>query len=1037
MAAGADPGRAARQRSARARPLRRAAGPRAPDRRLSSCAAARRADSANAGACFVNGLLLEGQRHRRAGQSRDSWRLAHCTVIPGRGALDRAAPAATSGSALADRPLASAPRSACRDPIRSDRRSATASSATTAVRPTSASMRRRRRSRRCTQQLLRRRNRALSLSASDCIFDGPRRGPAPPGGLRALLLRAARLGGAAALSLPARPRDRDAHRGAARKPRCAGGAERRRSEDAIRTEVAALIRPLFVSRRLRRPGLRPARAALRGADPHRRRERRRDGRVRIPEAAAARSEPARRARRVPALRPRSRGLLRHLTSMTAERAAMKGDLSRDTFDRALHYSAVRLQQGRIVTDADWNEQADLTRYRAERQARDTIGACGAPMDAAGYALVAETNALAVHAVNANVAWIAAEDGALLAHRRMAAPTGRWSTCRPRAHLRALAAGGRRRLGWSATAAWCATRPTRARPGSRRTPARCTTLRGVAVFDADHAWAVGDGGIVVATSDGGATWSLVQTGAARLLCGALQRRARPASRSARAARSSPPRDGGQTWTARGERHERAPARACGLRHDAAPGRPGRRHDPAQHRRRRDLAAVQHAVDGDALRDRAFATPTKAGPPARAACCCTAPTAAPTGRCEDVGTDCDPARRCRSSAASRAGWSATRRPRCASAAARPTLADLVLPAVNLSIEPGRCYVNGILCELEARASYAHQPDGGADERLAPGSYLIYLDAWQRHVSALEAPAIREVALGGPDTATRARTIAQVRALPLPASSPSDWNCASTIAAWDALVNAPRPRARGARRAAACGRQPVRDRRDRGLPAPGEPALPRRGARRRREPDLQMVARERLGRLCGRRASASTRRCSRPPCGWPRAAATPTSTSRRTIASSCVDDDAELHSARRAPSSSTSTTATTNSSWCSAGVPERRDRPGSVAPSDAAALGPQARRSPARTRCPSSKAPGSSSRTACRCASTPGGAYRPGDYWQIPARTITATSSGRATTTAIRSRARRPASPMPIAASASSRSAATARSPSSATAASSSRR
>src|SRR5690349_13577558 len=92
---------------------------------------------------------------------------------------------------------------------------------------------------------------------------------------------------------------------------------------------------------------------------------------------------------------------------------MEGDLSRSTFDRALHYSSVRLQQGRIVTDADWNEQADLTRYRAERQARDTIGPCGAPMDAAGYALLPETNAFAVHAVNANVAWITAEDGVLL------------------------------------------------------------------------------------------------------------------------------------------------------------------------------------------------------------------------------------------------------------------------------------------------------------------------------------------------------------------------------------------------------------------------------------------------------------------------------------------------------------------------------------------------------------------------------------------------------------------------------------------------
>ena len=52
----------------------------------------------------------------------------------------------------------------------------------------------------------------------------------------------------------------------------------------------------------------------------------------------------------------------------------------------------------MITDADWNEQADMTRYRAEREARDTIGACGAPVDAAGFALVAETNALAVHAL---------------------------------------------------------------------------------------------------------------------------------------------------------------------------------------------------------------------------------------------------------------------------------------------------------------------------------------------------------------------------------------------------------------------------------------------------------------------------------------------------------------------------------------------------------------------------------------------------------------------------------------------------------------
>ena len=38
---------------------------------------------------------------------------------------------------------------------------------------------------------------------------------------------------------------------------------------------------------------------------------------------------------------------------------MKGDISRETFDVAKHYSGVRMQQGRVQTDADWNEQEAL------------------------------------------------------------------------------------------------------------------------------------------------------------------------------------------------------------------------------------------------------------------------------------------------------------------------------------------------------------------------------------------------------------------------------------------------------------------------------------------------------------------------------------------------------------------------------------------------------------------------------------------------------------------------------------------------------
>jgi hypothetical protein len=44
----------------------------------------------------------------------------------------------------------------------------------------------------------------------------------------------------------------------------------------------------------------------------------------------------------------------------------------------------------------------------------------------------------------------------------------------------------------------------------------------------------------------------------------------------------------------------------------------------------------------------------------------------------------------------------------------------------------------------------------------SYLVYLDVWERHVTHIEAPSIREVALGGPDTTTRAQIVWQVRPL-----------------------------------------------------------------------------------------------------------------------------------------------------------------------------------------------------------------------------------------------------------------------------------
>jgi hypothetical protein len=76
-------------------------------------------------------------------------------------------------------------------------------------------------------------------------------------------------------------------------------------------------------------------------------------------------------------------------------------------------------------------------------------------------------------------------------------------------------------------------------------------------------------------------------------------------------------------------------------------------------------------------------------------------------------------------------------------------------------GRYYVDGILCQNEFETLFTGQPDSiGATLPTASGTYLAYLDVWQRHVSALESPDLLEVALGGPDTTTRTRTVWQVK-------------------------------------------------------------------------------------------------------------------------------------------------------------------------------------------------------------------------------------------------------------------------------------
>lgn len=132
-------------------------------------------------------------------------------------------------------------------------------------------------------------------------------------------------------------------------------------------------------------------------------------------------------------------------------------------------------------------------------------------------------------------------------------------------------------------------------------------------------------------------------------------------------------------------------------------------------------------------------------------------------------------------------------------------------NFVIRKGHYYVDGWLCENEADVHYAAdkveppQPWLPKPVELEKGkTYLAYLDVWERHVCAAEVEwgmdlaspcALREVALGGPDTTTRAQVVWQVKVDLGPAAAhalpdttkPINWaswmkdHWASWLAAW----------------------------------------------------------------------------------------------------------------------------------------------------------------------------------------------------------------------------------------------------------------
>jgi hypothetical protein len=101
-------------------------------------------------------------------------------------------------------------------------------------------------------------------------------------------------------------------------------------------------------------------------------------------------------------------------------------------------------------------------------------------------------------------------------------------------------------------------------------------------------------------------------------------------------------------------------------------------------------------------------------------------------------------------------------------------------RLTIGAGRYYVDGILVENDRDCLYDAQPyfTLPKDDPLLKDAvdqtgkmFWVYLDVWERHVTWIEDPSIRDAALNGVDTCTRSQVVWQIKSLPSPGTTIED--------------------------------------------------------------------------------------------------------------------------------------------------------------------------------------------------------------------------------------------------------------------------
>ncbi len=97
--------------------------------------------------------------------------------------------------------------------------------------------------------------------------------------------------------------------------------------------------------------------------------------------------------------------------------------------------------------------------------------------------------------------------------------------------------------------------------------------------------------------------------------------------------------------------------------------------------------------------------------------------------------------------------------------PRVGGLQIEAIqadDVTIRPGHLYAGGTLARLPGsdRVPYTDQADFPEAPALPAAAYKLYADVWERTLTSLEDPGVRDAALHGADTCARTQTMVQIK-------------------------------------------------------------------------------------------------------------------------------------------------------------------------------------------------------------------------------------------------------------------------------------